>query len=562
MMISPALIGLIAALLVFFQRYLFLKYQELIGSPLIFLLVMGVALMVFQRIILHRRTGNPRYDGLADLFYHIHSPFRPKSSLLWVMRASISFLLTTFGGSIGPEGVAIETIQFLNMRLNARSSLWFEQKRRTDVAVSLAAGISAAFGAPFASVLLPIELGIGGRSISATISALFAYLGIHFLMNLFSFEGLNVTGMQIGFHFSNWREWFGVIIIGIMAGLGGAGLIHFFRYSQESLSNLFLKRPGLKPMMGAILLCLVFSIYKPIHNLPVVLLEQVLWIKFSVNEVLLLCFAQVLCLALVIAAYGTIGVFWPLFVIGGYLGYCINHWILNDFIHFAAASALIGGAALWGAVLGIPVTGAVLVLELTQNAHILLPCFLAGLIARQCRQFVGTPTLIDKNLEMRGISMVGGRSTEVLDAVYVRDAMITDYEIVHEQETVATLYARLTNARYPFLPVVNTQGVFSGLLTIDLIQDAWKSPSSSRLHLGALVEAKDLVYRSGFRPPTVNANDRLLVVAKMFNESPCIPVLGEDSRVVGLLFGYNMRSAYDREVARRSFSFMGEGGNE
>jgi len=504
--------------------------------------------MVLQKFVLNRRAENPDYDGLADLFIHIHAPFKPDSPLRWGVRSFISFLLAFFGGSVGPEGAAVEFMQAAKMKIRARSSRWFEQKRRTDAATSLAAGISAAFGAPFAGFLLPIELGVGGRNTSTITSALAAFLTIRYLNYRFSAELLDINGVLSGFHFSVWREWVGIVVVGIVAGIVGTVTIRFIRYTQEGLLSLFQTQAWMRVLAGAVVLALIFFIYRPFHQPSWVLLEQVLWNKLPPSEVTLLLFTQVLSLSVVLSGFGTMGLFWPLFAMGGFLGYCVNYWVLNGMVDFSAAASLVGGAALWSAVLGTPIVGAVLAFEFTQNLSILLPCLIAAFIAREIRQLLRTKTLVDKDLEARGLFMSEGRSTNVLSAITVRDAMITDHEVVHEQEPISELQERILKARYPFLPVVNTQGIFSGLLTIDMVQD------SSHFPVAKVLEAKDLLYRSGFKSPTVKAGDRLSAVVGFFDEAPCIPVLADDGRVQGLLFVYSVRLAYDREVTKRSFS--------
>lgn len=219
----------------------------------------------------------------------------------------------------------------------------------------------------------------------------------------------------------------------------------------------------------------------------------------------------------------------------------------------AAVMGLAGGAAFWGALLAAPLSGGVLALELAQNVNVLIPCLIAGLVAQAVRRAVGVRPLIQSDLEARGQGLVHGRSAGVLSAIAVREAMVVDHEIVHEQEPVSEIYPRLLKSRYPFLPVVNSQNLYTGLLTVDLVQDAWRSQSDhSNAPLSKLLEAKDLLYRGGVKTPTVKVSDRLSSAAGNFDTVPCVPVLSDEGRVMGLLFIHNVRLAYDREMARRA----------
>lgn len=557
-MYGAALTGLLAALLVFLPRYFDARFSGFSWSSPVYLLGIGALAMVFQKFILNRRPGNPNYDGLADLFIHIHTPYAMDSPLRWFLRGVSSFLLALFGGTVGYEGSAIELLQSLRMKLRAPSGQWFEQLRRTDAAMSLSAGIAAAFAAPFTGVLLPIELGVGGKSIDTAASALFAFLGIQFLSRTFSIQTFDVSGVLAGLSLLDYKQWVGFILLGVLGGILGVITIHFIRFTQEGLLNLFQTQAWMRFLAGAILLSMVFFIYRPAHIPSGIIFEEVLWMKHGISEVLVIFLTQWVALALVLSGFGTTGVFAPLFALGGLAGFFSNQALWGGLPEFSSSAGLIGAVALWGAVLGIPLTGAVLAFELTQNLQIFIPCLVAGLIARKVCRSLKTQSLVHHDLEARGVSIIDGRSSTVLNSIPVREAMITDFEIVHEQEPISELHARTLKARYPFMPVVNAQGFYLGLLTVDMIQDAWLSQAQTARPLSQLLEAKDILYRSGFKPPIVKMNDRLSDSLGIFDKIPCVPVLGEDRRVAGLLFVYSVRLAYDREVARRSFTSMRE----
>jgi CIC family chloride channel protein len=488
---------------------------------------------------------------------HIHSPATPDSAARWSVRGVISFLLSFFGGVAGSEGAAVEISHAFAMKVRARSARWFEQRRRTDASMTLAAAVAAAFRAPFAGVLLPIELGIGGRALSSVIAAISAFLFGSFLTRYFGLEHFDVTGALEGFRFSGWQSWASPVVLGLGIGVFGAGLIRFMRYGQDSLLDLFQTQAWMRILAAGVVIFLLSLIYRAGHAPSWQLLEDVLWSRKSFSELGILLCCKILMLTMLVAGFGTLGILWPLFAIGGFIGFGFDAFVWHALPGFSIVIGFAGAAALWGAVLGAPVTASVLVFELTQNMHLVLPCLIAGTIAKTVRTLLKTPPLFEIDLQARGLPLIGGRSAAILETLNVREAMVTDHELVHEHEPVSELYARLMRSPYAFLPVVNSQGVYMGLLTADMIQDAWKrqSSASSDSPLSKLVGAKDLLYKTGMKIPSVRAGDRLSASNGVFKEMPCVPVVTEDQRVVGLLFVYNVRLAYDREVARRSLSF-------
>ncbi len=534
----------------------------------------SVALVVvlslgFQRLVEVMRWGNPRYDGLGDMMIHIHSPTHPDHPSRWGLRGIISFVLALFGIAAGPEGAAIEFAHGLELRGRSRSSRWFEQRRRTDTAIALAAGVAAAFGAPLAAVLLPLEMGIGGRTLSVAVASLIAFLGSRLIDHLGSvgllgagghrIDTFDISGALTGFHFDTFSQWFGVLLVALIAGGLGVAVTQLIRYGRNSMADIAGKKIWLRTVIGGVLLYGLFRVLPQAQVPAWSLLEQVLWQKKTAGETVVLFFAELLSIVLVLSAFGTAGVFWPIFTLGGLLGNATAAGLLGAGPDFAAAAGLTGGAAFFGAALGAPVAGAVLAFELTQNTNILLPALIAAVVARQVRFLTKARTLVDHDLEAQGIRLLEGRSVAVLEAIQVRDAMVADHETVHELEALGELRGRLLRSRYPFLPVVNNQGIYSGFITVDMVRESLEASeeegqvASSNVPLSTLIEAKDLLYRSGFKTKTVRITDTLSVTAGLFEEIPCVPVLDDQGKVVGLLFVHHVRLSYDREVARRAF---------
>lgn len=531
-------------------------------SPIAVLGVSATA-MILQRFYIEHKPGSSSYDGVSDLMVHVHSPSGVDSASKWGARAFVSVLLSTFGGKVGPEGGAVEAAQAVAMAARPRSARWFEQRRRTDAACALSAGISAAFQAPFGAILVPIELGIGGRTVNSVVGALTAFLGVRALNSVLSGDQLIVRGVDLsgavfgvplGGLVIELQKGAAALAIAVVVGLLGALAIRFIRYSQDSLSDLLRTQAWMRTLMGGLLLFLVVWIYKSGHLPAPQLFEEAVLGRRSLPELGLLGVTGLLAMSLVLAAFGSIGIFWPIFALGSYAGFAMSDTLFAAIPGFTAIGAIAGAVALWGAMLGTPLAGALVAYEVSGEVGVLVPCLIAGLAAREIRSRLKVRALMFEDLLGRGIALIDGRSSAVLDSILVKDAMVADHETVQEQESVSEIHARLLKSRYPFLPVISQNGSYVGLLTIDMVQEAWRQqgPSSANMPLTKLLEAKDLLYRTGFKTPSVKPNDRLSVTAGMFNEIPCVPVVGDDKKVQGLLFVYHVRLAYDREVTRQA----------
>jgi H+/Cl- antiporter ClcA len=212
------------------------------------------------------------------MLIHIHSPATPDSPLRWMVHGVISLLFSLFGGVVGAEGPAAEFAHAAAMSFQARSARWFEQRRRSDAATAVSAAVAATFHAPFAAILLPLELGMGGRTLGSLLSALTAYLSVEFLSKYLGLEHFDTTGTLEGFHFSGWTSWILPAVLGGVVGVASIIFIKLTRYSED----VFHSWPRwIRPLIAGAVIAFVAYFYKPAHAPSWMLLEDVFWSKHS-----------------------------------------------------------------------------------------------------------------------------------------------------------------------------------------------------------------------------------------------------------------------------------------
>jgi len=509
----------------------------------LFILGLGILATLVQTLYFRKFPARTRaYDGMADLFIFIHSRLPEDTWLRWFYRGCASLLLHLFGAGVGVEGVASEMSQSFTLASRTSSELWNENRRRTDVASIIAGAIAAVFQAPFAAVILSLEVGAGGRTQSAILSAIFGYAGTLFISQKFSLELEWIPYFQ-SLPAGEYR-WFLIPIVGVLGGILAFLIIRGLRWFQEGVVGLFKNNMAARPMLGAFILGAVLWLHPQIQGAPLVSLTALTMTAKSIDTQAAFFLAKILMLAAVVGCFGTIGIFWPLFMIGASFGMMLLSGVVGIFV---------GVAAVWAGVLGAPIAAGVLAFEMTRNWKLMIAALVAGYVANETRRFFKQSPLVHRDLEARGLSLLDGRSASVLSSIRVKEAMVTDHETVFENELVRELSEKFLNSRHPFLPVVNRSGAYVGLLTLDLIQDGISAASGT----DAFFEVKDLLYKSSAKHTklkTVRENDSLSQTSGLFGDHPCVAVLNADERVVGLLFSYAIRAAYDREVARRSLA--------
>lgn len=534
---SAVLIGLICACVASIPGLIQSKVD--LERPLL-LLALGFG-TAFVRALYFRKfpARSGAYDGMADLFIFIHSRLPDDTWLRWCYRAFNSLLLALFGAGVGVEGAAAEASQSFTLSLRSRSELWNENRRRTDVATILAGAIAAVFQAPFAGVVLALEVGAGGRTQSAILSAVSAYASVLFISGRLNLESEWLPYFQaapLGTY-----NWFAIAGVGALGGVLAFLLIRGLRWFQESAVSLFKNRIWARSILGGALLAAVLKLHTPIQGSPMVSLTSLMMTVKSIDGQAAFFLAKTLMLAIVVGCFGTVGIFWPLFIIGASFGLMMISGVVGVFV---------GAASLWAGVLGAPIAAGVLAFEMTGSWKLMVACLGVGFIADAVRRLFKQSPLVHRDLEARGLFLLDGRSASVMSSIFIRDAMVVDHETVFEDDLVKELSEKFLNSKHPFLPVITRKGAYVGLLTLDLIQDGIAAARGS----DAFFEVKDLLYRSKAKIKTVTDTDPLSTTSGVFGEHSCVTVLNGEGRVVGLLFAYSIRAAYDREVARRSLA--------
>ena len=482
-----------------------------------------------------------RYLGLADFIHAIHVSFHQvhlNSFFFWFLAGIRSLCLFWMTGWIGLEAHAMEWMQAIHVGFRSRISLWFEQKRRTSMGILMAASIASVLNTPFTAILVPIELSIGGSSFSIILAAMVAFSVAKFLRffasqflleNIFLFPFEPIVSFDI-YSFS-FREWILLGSLVVVGSLLSCGMIRWVQWNQRGFEALpvFLRSPvAIACLLGLLLL------------------------RDSGSREFLGCL-QWLGFSLILSCFGSIGVFSPLVTLGSIFGNGWVHlWSVND--QLIACGGLIGVIVFWSCLLNLPLAGAVFAYEWTGNPLLLLPAFGMGWFARKIREKMKVHALWETQLEEKGIHFFEGKLMDLLKRITVKEAMMSDHQVILETDTMEDLRRNLGTFRYPFLPVVDAHGCYLGLLTVDILEDPfWHQMNAQTFKL---LQMKDLLRKLSSTFPTVQVSDSLEKVLSYFHDLPCVCVLDAQKKVVGLLFIHGVRLAYERQSAREALSML------
>lgn len=289
--------------------------------------------------------------------------------------------LALVGGlSLGREGPSIQLGGMVGKAL-AKKGKRVKTEERYLMTAGAAAGLSAAFNAPLAGIMFALEEVHKNFSTSALVSVMIASITADFLSrNIFGLSPTLAFSIKETFPL---KSYIWIIILGIITGLLGA----FYNKLTMGTVHLFKKVPYLKKHQRIIIplvLSGIIGIYCPLimgggHKLVEYLNEPNLVLStLIILYVLKLLFS---CVSFGSGAPG--GIFFPLLILGSLIGASVGKVAIicgvpsEYFMNFI----IMAMAAYFSAIVRAPITGIVLIAEMSGTLKMLLPIAVASFVS-------------------------------------------------------------------------------------------------------------------------------------------------------------------------------------
>jgi CIC family chloride channel protein len=201
--------------------------------------------------------------------------------------------------------------------------------------------------------------------------------------------------------------------------------------------------------------------------------------------------------------------------------------------------------ALVAAATHAPLTGILLVFEMTSDYAIMMPLMLATVIAYVVARQVEHDSLYSGWLRRRGERIEHGRDEHVLGRLRVREALHPDPQVIGEAAPVAELLTHLGAGTQTEFPVVDEELRLRGVITVaDLARVA-----HGHEELAPLLVATDVASAT----EAVGAEDSMLEAVRLMGlrGTASIPVVDVASgRLLGVVRHADIMALYERVLAR------------
>ncbi len=474
--------------------------------------------------LLSRFAPEARGHGVPEVMLAVNRLGGRMRPQVPIVKSLASALCIGSGGSVGREGPIVQIGSALGSVLgqSVRAS---ESRLRLLVACGAAAGISATFNAPIAGVFFALELILRrfdtesfGFVVLSSITADAigrAAFGSHPFLSL------------PGFTFTSPLE------LVLYAGLGvlavGVGLT-FVRvlYAGEDLADRLWRGPSwLRPAAGGILLGLLLLAVPEMYGVGYPVLEHAVSGHYVILALLGLLAAKILATSLTMWIGGSGGVFAPSLFMGAMLGSAygaVAHQLLPGLAAAAGAYGLVGMGAVFAATARAPITGLIIIFELTGNYRIILPLMCAIVVATALSNHITRDTIYTLKLRRRGIDIDAPPPSRMAQ-ITIAEAMSHTPLAVTSDEPLHEIAERFVSERTDSLPVTDALGALTGIITATDVERAISDRSDTTMQAAQLIRHQPRLDASGSLEDAVQALDS--------TNDDGLPVIDENNQLVG-----------------------------
>lgn len=428
------------------------------------------------------------------------------------------------GGPFGAEGPIIMTGGAIGSLVAQRFHL-SSAERKTLLVAGAAAGMSATFAAPIASVLLAVELLLfewKPRSLIpvALASAVAAAMRVHLL-------GAGPLFPVLPHGIVEWPGLLAAVVVGLAAGAFSAGLSTLLYALEDAFEHLPLHWMW-RPAVGGLIVGIGGYFQPRTLGVGYDVIGDLLLGHLAVSIVLALLLVK--CgIWLVSLASGTSGgVLAPLLIMGCGLG--AVEAILLPSSGSASLWPLVSMAAVLGGMMRAPFTAVIFALELTHDMESLPPLLIAAVIAYGFTVLVMKRSILTEKVARRGYDIFREYTVDPLETYRVSEAMTEEVLTIPESFPASELYERYfsSSQKHRGFPVVDANGKLLGILTIsDVMEMSLSEPDTA-------LTARDLIRLD---PIVAYPEETCREAAERMAESGIgrLPVLSGGGKLIGII---------------------------
>ncbi|NJN14202.1 MAG: CBS domain-containing protein, partial [Planctomycetes bacterium] len=355
----------------------------------------------------------------------------------------------------------------------------------------IAAGMSAAYYAPFGAALFAMEVVLGNFAVDVLAPVFIASAVSSLLVQALATDGLLgefISGPPLYRlpHFELLHA--GEYVIYIVLGFASAGAAWLFVRAMRDAERFFQWLPigGMWKLPLAGLALGLIGIWLPhvwgngYHAVTLVLADGA---GPALGFVIILFLMKIFATAITIGSGGSGGIFTPTLFVGAAAGLIVGvgaHAILPEVAHDPRTYAVVGMAAVLAATTHAPIMAMILLLEMTRETDVFLPMMVSAITASVFSRVIGVESVYLSPLRRRGVMIPEGIEETALTTTRVEDIMRSEAVWIRETATFDMIVGMVEKTRRDCIYVVAESEELLGVIRIHDIKNFLADATSAR----------------------------------------------------------------------------------
>lgn len=482
--------------------------------------------------------------SVADVIKAI-SLHRTLSPVTAVLKTITSAITLGTGGSAGREG----PIVMIGASLGSAIGQFFKfshTRISSATACGAAGGIAATFNAPMGGAMFAAEVLLGKYGVRTFSPLIISAVTATVISR--AYFGDEITIQSPEYVLKSAAELPLYAVMGIFIALISVFFIRFFYKVSDAFA--FLQFPKwIKPAIGGLLMGILGVFCVNIMGVGYGTIIEILQNKIPWYVLIVFVFLKIVATSLTLGSGGSGGQLVPsLFTgaaAGGFFGGLMQH-IFPAIAGNPETYALVGMGAMLAAVIRAPITAILILFEITQSYHIVLPVMITCIIANMISARIEKDSIFTWTLTRDGFNINHGVEKSILESIKVKDIMLTDIISFNDNTSINDIKKSIEKKPHAYFPVVNNEGYLTGVISLNDLKDEVFSGKNLETTL-----AKDFGARKNII--TVAPEETLEQAMRDFGikevgDLPVVEIEEKGMKLVGLLRRSDIIIAYNKKV--------------
>lgn len=549
------IIGIAAGLGNIVFRFLISFFQELFFGIKSEVMLYGLQTTPIWKIILVPAFGG-LIVGLITKYFkdsrgHVHdiikaiSLNRVISPFTAVLKTITSAITLGSGGSAGRESPILS----IGAAIGSGIGQFFKfSSGRLSKATACGAsgGLAATFNAPMAGAMFSAEVLMGDFGLKTFSPVIIASVAATVVSR--AYFGDEVTFVAPDYVLKSFAELPLYALMGFVIAFVSVFFIRFYYRIADGFKEMSIPSWA-KPALGGLLMGIIAVFFRNVMGVGYGTIMEILTGGLTGYILLVLIFLKIVATSLTLGSGGSGGLFVPTLFIGAATGGFFG-WVADYFFPGIAGVpgtyALVAMGAMLAAVVRAPITSILLIFEITQSYHVILPLMISVIIANVVANRLEKDSIFTWELTREGFRLDNGIEQNILQSIKVRDVMLTDIIYFKDDTPFSTIRQSIERKPHAYFPVVDSGGLLTGVISLkDLKNVIFQNTNADD------ILAKDIGTRTGII--TVTSEETLSQAMQDFGikdvgDLPVVERTDDGERLIGLLRRSDIIIAYNKKM--------------